>query len=208
MGRQNHIASEELLNYAEGNTRGEATERVRVHLATGCSVCAAELAAWSRLVAHLEADREITVPDMARQRAFAIMETSPPAPTLLERILAVLTYDSRVLATPSPARAQVAASSSLELLYEAGGIHIGLLCQQAAGVWYVAGQLLSDPAHSANLETNWQVSADGQAAPQRVDADEWNEFRLPELTPGIYTFTLRSPSREIVLPVVELPDNL
>lgn len=206
MGRQDHIASEELLNYAEGQADGEAAERVRVHLATGCRSCAAELASWSRMVTHLEADRSAIVPEAVRLRAFAIMEAAPPVPTLLERIVAVLTYDSRAFATPSPARTYAPAPPSLELLYEANGVHIGLLCRQAQGVWRVAGQLLSDPANPAELETNWQVSADGPTAQRTVDADEWAEFRLPELSPGMYTFTLRSPRHEIILPDVELPD--
>ena len=207
MGRQDHIASEELLNYVEGQANSDAAERVRVHLATGCPSCAAELAAWSRMMAHLEADRGEAVPEFARQRAFAIMEAAPPVPTLLERIIAVLTYDSRAFAVPSPARTYAPAPPSLELLYEANGIHVGLLCHQIRGNWRVAGQLLSEAADPAALETNWQVLVNGVAAQTSVDADEGNEFRLPELRPGAYTFTLRSPSHEIVLPNIELPNN-
>ncbi len=206
MGRQDHIASEELLNYVEGQANGEAAERVRVHIATGCRSCANELAVWTRMLAHLEAGRGEAVPDAIRQRAFAIMEAAPPVPTLLERIVAVLTYDSRAFAVPSPARTYAPAPPSLELLYEAEGIHIGLLCHQMQGGWRVAGQLLSETAAPAALDTNWQVSVNGVGAQTSVDTDEWNEFRLPELRPGVYTFTLRSPSREIVLPEVELPD--
>ena len=206
MGRQNHIASEELLDYADGQADGAMMERVRAHLATGCSVCAAELAAWNRVVTHLEADRVGAVPEAARQRAFAIMEATPPAPTLLERIVAILTHDSRQSAVPSFARANGQEISVIELLYSANEIHVALLCHQIQGDWRVSGQLLSDPASSDALETNWQVAADGAAAEQSFDADEWNEFLLPELRPGVYTLTLRSPRREIVLSDIELPN--
>ena len=237
MGRQNHIASEALLSYAERQAGAEETARVRAHLETGCRLCADELASWSRIITHLEADRRDAVPEGARQRAFAILEASPPAPTLWQRIIAVLSYDSQLLAAPSPARTQVEVGASRELLYEANGIHIALLCQQIQGQWRVAGQMLSASLSDADgnrakesnsaasaktgnantisttlentgensIGSNWKVLATGPAGQQATDADEWNEFRLPDLRPGAYVFTLRSPQVEIVLPEVELP---
>lgn len=210
MRSTDHIVGEELLEYAEGQAEARLAERVRVHLATGCPVCNQELAAWTRIVGCLQADQKGDVPEWVRQRAFAIMEPTPAAIPLLERIMAVLVGDSRLRALPSLARTVAEPTPALELLYEAGGIHVGLLCRYVQDAWQIAGQLLPAPSDASlpapMQETTWKVVADSAAGQQTTDADEWNEFHLPELRPGTYALTLRSPRTEIVLPELELPD--
>ena len=72
MLKQDHIAAEEMLEYAEGRLESPAAARIRGHLETGCERCVRELAFWQRSLAALEADRQPGAPDWVIRRAIML----------------------------------------------------------------------------------------------------------------------------------------
>src|SRR5438477_232858 len=139
MEAQDHIAPELLLYYLENRVDEETAGRVRAHLDTGCAPCSRELASWSRSLAVL-ADAEASAPpEEVVERAFRVFDRMS---------------DSRAMPRPSwwepipigmePARA--GAPDSFQLLFEAAGTDIDLLCECAEGDWSITGQALSASA--------------------------------------------------------------
>ena len=199
MPASGHIPEERLQDFAEDRLGAAEAARVRVHLATGCRQCAEELAVRTRMLTALQADRAPAAPAAVLERAFALFETLERAPSLLERIVAALVFDSRLQPVPAGARA-MGEAASFKLLFEAGEATIGLLCARKDDHWQIAGQILTE----APLEPSWQVSAVSETQEQQTGADSLGEFQLRDLTPGVYDLSLRTLHREILLMNIEL----
>ncbi|HZT42450.1 MAG TPA: hypothetical protein VFA07_09670 [Chthonomonadaceae bacterium] len=199
MPASSHIPEERLQDYLEDRLDAAAAARVRAHLATGCRRCAHELAFRTRLWTALQADRAPATPQAVLERAFALFETRERKPSLLEQIVAVLAFDSRLQPVPAGVRT-VAESASFKLLFEAGEATIGLLCARNNEHWQIAGQILTE----APPELGWQVSAVSETQEQQTGADALGEFQLRDLAPGVYDLSLRTLHREILLMNIEL----
>jgi hypothetical protein len=203
MLNRGHIATEDLLDYAENLAGASLRARVRAHLESGCEQCTEELQTWTRVVATLQADRAFTPPETARQQAFALFERLERLPSLPERILAALVFDSRRQFLSAGSRQE--GSVSFELLFEAGGITIDLLCERERDQWQIAGQVHSEEA----APNEWKVVSAGPGEQRETEMDASNEFRLSGIAPGAYTLTLLNRDQEIVLPdiVLSFPDS-
>ena len=113
-------------------------------------------------------------------------------------MVATLTFDSRI--QPALAGARDTGAGSFQLLFEAEGADIDLLCERGQRGWHITGQALSaDPP-----ELGWKVLATSPAGRIETDTDPMGEFRLHDLAPGVYELALRDVNHEIVLPNIEL----
>jgi hypothetical protein len=196
--QRNHIATEDLLEYAEGRLETAAAARVRGHLEAGCERCARELALWQRSLVALQADRQPGPPEWVVRRAVTLGLQLEPTPTLWQRVVANLAFDSRL--QPALAGARDLNVASFQLLYEAEGTDVDLFCEPAPTGWQLTGQAL--PAEGAG--GSWTVLTRGPEGEREVAADSLGIFRLEVLSPGTYELTLRGGEREIVLENVEL----
>src|SRR5205807_4982710 len=106
------------------------------------------------------------------------------------RIVASVAFDSRV--QPALAEARDAAAvqegdgeTSFQLLFEAQGTDIDLLCELAADGWRIIGQALA----ANGSEPGWKVCAGptashGATGKVEAEADSLGEFHLGGLAPG------------------------
>src|SRR5437588_310308 len=127
MMQRSHIATEELLDYAEARAEAAGATRIRAHLESGCEQCARELAFWQRSVRALQADRQPGPPEWVVRRAVLLGDRFEAKPTLWQRIAANLVFDSRL--QPALAGARDAAGPAFQLSYEAEGADIDLFCE-------------------------------------------------------------------------------
>lgn len=192
-----HIADEMLLDYLE-RRGGPATERsVRAHLATGCSECADNLKYWQKMLNVIEGDATVSTPQSVLDSVSSMFSVRE-VPTLREKVMATLRFDSRV--QPELAGARDGDRSSFKLLFEAPDTRIDLLCERSGLDWSIAGQVLS-------LESKdylWKVLATGTGKVIRTDADVMGEFHLGGLRTGEYDLLLQEHNREITLPAIQL----
>jgi hypothetical protein len=193
-----HIADEMLLDYLELRG-GPATERsVRAHLATGCTECQESLNYWQKMLNVMRSDITISTPQPVLESAFALFAGREAAPSLQQKVIATLRFDSRV--QPELSGVRDGDRASFKLLFEAPDTRIDLLCERAGLDWSIAGQVLS-------LESNdylWKVLATGTDKIVRADADMLGEFHLGGLRTGEYDLLLQERNREITLPAIQL----
>ncbi|HEU4752819.1 MAG TPA: carboxypeptidase-like regulatory domain-containing protein, partial [Armatimonadota bacterium] len=166
------------------------------HLAQ-CAACAAEAERDRRLVAVLEADRSADAPDWLLRRAFELMPQAEAQAGLWERVLAVLTFDSR--SGYAPAGARDAGSASVRLAFQAGDARIDLLCEREDGRWRLIGQV-SGAAEAAG----WTVLDRSGDTEYRARTGADGEFGFRNVAPGLHLLTLRGAGREIELPTFTL----
>ena len=194
-----HIATCELLDYAEDLADEALRIRIRVHLDSGCTECAVDLAKWQRIIAGIEADRAVTAPDAILEQAIGLFELHKLVSQDRERVVAALVFDSRTQTEPAESREQGLAY--FEVVFDAGNITIDLLCERDMDRWDVFGEVHSE----LSTGSDWKVLSAGPGETRETATDFTNEFRLSGLRPGSYSLTLLSHNHEIVLSAIALP---
>ena len=95
MRRGDHLSEKELLECAGGGADEETAARVRAHLEEGCAGCAADAAFWTRSLDALGRSGPAP-PPLVLERAVALFQERAPRPSAWQRLVATLTFDSRV----------------------------------------------------------------------------------------------------------------
>jgi hypothetical protein len=153
----------------------------------------------------LRASRDLEdAPEHVIQRALlaAWQPRRPPRTpsSVLQRVLAALTFDSAG-ASPLAFGMRSAGGTTRQMLLSAHGHDIDLRISPSGDPpsdhWLLSGQLLGPEAQGVVLLTDAQGRTAGESA-----LNEWGEFRLPPVSGGEYTVTVRLAYREIVLPAV------
>ncbi|HLK57172.1 MAG TPA: hypothetical protein VKU00_11435 [Chthonomonadaceae bacterium] len=198
MRLRDHIPIEVLIDYVDNQLDTEAVARVRDHIASGCKLCAEELANWVRIMSRLKSEQTYPTPQPVLHRAFALFDTMERKPSFLEKVMASLVFDSRQQLLTAGARDLQQAS--FKLLFEAQDTRIDLLCERESDHWALAGQVLAPHAS----ELGWKIGLTGEETQRQISADAFGEFQILGLKAGSYDLTLQDGSREIVLPTLVL----
>lgn len=144
-------------------------------------------------------------PEHVIQRAFTVWRPrrdTALAPGLRARVMAVLGFDSA--AGPALAMGvRTSGSRTRQLLFSAEGqdidLRIGPADEAPAGRWVLSGQVLGPEARGS------VALSDGAQTVAETTLDEFGEFSLAPVAPGSYWLALALDGREIVLPVLQVP---
>jgi hypothetical protein len=145
-------------------------------------------------------------PEHVIQRALSAWQPrrqAVAAPSLLQRVLAVLTFDSGA-ASPLAYGMRSAGAAARQMLFTAGGhdvdLRIGPAGEAAADQWLFSGQVLGPDGLGLVSLADAQGRLVGESA-----LDEFGGFRLPAVAAGRYTVTLRLGGAEVELPAIDVP---
>ncbi|MCG8350807.1 MAG: hypothetical protein MI924_23800 [Chloroflexales bacterium] len=114
----------------------------------------------------------------------------PQAPSLLRRVMAMLSFDSAQAPLMMGVRSGYLATR--QMLFNAEERDLDLRISAAGTLWAVSGQVLGVRA-GGHVELQ-----DGSRAVQ-ADLNDLSEFALPPVPPGNYTLTLRQNDVEIMV---------
>jgi anti-sigma factor RsiW len=192
-----NISFDTLLDFAEGRLSEAERAEVAVQLQNDPSA-AAEVAQLRQMIARMRADTTEDAPAHVLNRAMRLLRQrrtqAERAPDLLQRILAVLTFDS----TSSLAMGMRSGESqSRQLLFSAQGLDLDVRVTPAASGFIVSGQMLGPEAEGAVLLANDVVSAQALLG-------ELGEFAFPVVPAGVYKLTLHHGNVEVVVPELKL----
>jgi anti-sigma factor RsiW len=192
-----HLTMEQLAAVAEGQALAAA--ETRTHL-TDCADCRAQVARWRHTVALMRTDKAEHAPAVVVQRAVELLQPRrAAAPSLVQRVLAVLQFDS---ATMEPALG-VRGTGSLvrQLLFNAGPYDVDIRVQPAERGWQVAGQVLG-VGQQGNVKLQ---AANDHAVVAQTELNDLLEFTLAPVASGKYEFVLHVEQTEVVIPEFTLP---
>lgn len=139
----------------------------------------------------------------ALQAARAV--TAPAAPGLLQRVMAVLAFDSAG-APPLAFGVRAGGPAPHQLLFTAQGHDVDLRITAAvpgAGDWW----LLSGQVLGPQSQGQVSLSDAGGTIVTQCALSEMGEFRLAAVSRGRYTLNLRLGTVEVVLPELSVPQG-
>jgi hypothetical protein len=195
----NHLPFEKLADLAEGRVPPEERVEALAH-AAACPRCDAKLTELRRVVGLMRADESMDAPqellasavNMFRARRAA----APTKPSLVERIVAALSFDSLQMRPAYGVRSGQPAAR--QLLYSAGESDIDLRVAPSGDDWVVSGQVLGADCAGGEVELK------GASGAARVTLNEQCEFRFPPRPSGTYSLRLRLGNTEVEVPELEL----
>jgi anti-sigma factor RsiW len=196
IARSPHPDIATLTDLAEGRLSGDVAARARAHLAA-CARCAAEVATLERLIGTMRADQGEDAPAAVIARAARLFRplVQPAPPTLRERLLAALKFDSGV--QPLALGLRTVAHAPRQLLFGVGDYDLDLQVTSAGEQWLLAGQLLG-PASGGS------ITISGPAGAATAALNDQGEFSLPPLASGTYALRLTLDTTELDFPELRL----
>jgi hypothetical protein len=191
-----HIPFEKLTDLAENRQTPEEAASTRSHLAD-CPDCAAQFSRLEHVVNLMRTDEAVDAPRDVISHALNLFRTRPTeaAPTVMQRVLAVLSFDSRHLSPAFGVRS--GQSVARQLLFSVGEHDLDLRVAPDDGAWVVSGQVLGEC-------TSGEVELRSESVVEKALINELCEFALPRVPSGKYSLVINFSNTEIEVPEFEL----
>ncbi len=202
--KSSHIKFEQLVDLSENRVPAERRAGMLAH-AHDCDFCAKELARVHQVINLMRADTTTDAPRDVLAHAVNLFrpQTANAAakPSLVQRVLAALTFDSAKAAPAYGLRSGAITAATRQLLYTAGENDLDLrLAQSGATSWIVSGQVLGECATGGQVEL--RDASDKVAA--GASLNDTCEFVLPTIAAGNYSLRVRFAETEIEVTEIEL----
>lgn len=193
----NHIPFAKLADLAEGTLAPDERNDVMAH-ASSCSRCSARIAQLEGVITTMRADHSQDAPRDLIQYATGLFENRSAAdkPSLAQRILAVLSFDSFQSAPAFAVRG--GQPQTRQLLYSAGDYDLDLRIAQSGQTWKLSGQLLGAECAGGSIEIK------SEAAIAQAALNDQCEFVFSEIPSGSYDLHLSLSNLEIDIPPLHL----
>ena len=196
----------ELLDWLEGRLPPERAQAVAERLQKPEEATEADLA-WLRAFAAARGSVKLaaspaSVRDTLRQRFAQRSQAAPQPPSLFQRWVAALSFDSRRSAATAGLRSAAAEGQARQLIYTTEAAEVVLNTQpgQAGPGFTVLGQVFA-AAEAPAGPLSVQVLREGEEAALTV-TDELGEFVVDGLAAGVYEVVVSAAGYEVVIPAV------
>jgi anti-sigma factor RsiW len=187
-----HIALDRMVELAKGRLSAQERTAAQAHLAM-CTQCSTQYARMARVVAVTREDATEEVPTHVLARAQRLMRQrnamQPAPPTLRERVVAALQWDSRL--TPRAVGVRAGASTTRQIMFNAGAYDIDVRIKPSGARYAVAGQILG-AVGAGSVELRGATTA-------QTTLNELGEWTFPPVAAGAYTLVLTLDERDITV---------
>lgn len=192
--RPSHIPFSRLVDWVEKQLTTEEDAQLRQHLAD-CSRCRQEVAQVERLLGIMHSDTAVDPPPAVITRALSIFQPrhAVAPPSLRQRIVAALQFDSGQLSPALGLRSGAAASRQLLFSADDYDLDLRITATEKAEFWAVAGQVLGGDVSTG------KVALQGGTVTYQAPLVVPGEFLLPAVAAGEYTLVVHLPTQEITV---------
>lgn len=194
-----HIPYERLVDWAEGRLAAAEKAAIDVHLAS-CTRCHQATMRIERMVAAMRHDESVDAPPAIIARAVALFRSRAvePAPSPLQRLVAILSFENRAMTPAFGLRSS--GGSERQLIFTAGEYDVDLRMAVGEAGWFVSGQLLGAAAGSG------VATLANDASTQTVPMSESLTFAFSPVAAGRYALTLRFDAIELLIEAIDVGD--
>lgn len=193
--RSTHIPLPDLADMAEHHATTGTSHSASAHLQV-CEECATTLQRLERVITMMSTDKAEDAPRDVLHRAIAAFQSRPQQPSLVKRILAVLSFDSFNVAPAFGTRS--VNTGSRQLIYSADDADIDLHVEDHESQWIISGQVLGISCDDGT------VVIDGPGISLSGSFNAACEFKFPAVPSGDYQLRVRLSDVEVEVPRLEL----
>lgn len=189
-----HLSLEDLVDIAEKSTAERGQNAAHLN---SCVECAATLRRLEHAFILMKSDKAENAPRDVLQRAIAVFPPLNEKPSLVRRVMAILSFDS--LNQPAAFATRSGQSAARQLIYSIDNGDIDLhISNEDNNNWVVTGQLLGKTCGNGSVEIV------GESIVYSSALSESCEFKLPAVPSGKYCLRLRLSDLEVEVPRLEL----
>jgi hypothetical protein len=190
-----HILFSELTALAEEQSK--TSPDAMAHLSV-CSECSSQLQLIRQTIGYMRSDTAEDAPAELIQRAKSILRQTVVAhgPSLLQVIMASLTFDSLTNAPAFGLRSQT--NAGRQLIYSTETADIDVRVSPENDQWQIAGQLLGADCPGGDVEL------EGDDFSASAELNDLCEFSFGSVPAGAYKISIRLPNQLIQTPRLEL----
>ena len=192
-----HVAFESLADLAEGRPSSGKLAEAQTHIAS-CPRCAAALVRLTSVMGLMRGDQtEEAPPELVAStiKLFRPLAASA-APSLVERLVAVLKFDSAWMTPAHGVRSGQAADR--QVLFNVNEYDLDLRIASGDQGWVISGQAFGPECAGGRIEL------EGHSGVARAELSDQCEFNLPPVPAGSYTFRLLLTGTVVEIPELEL----
>lgn len=201
-----HLTYETLVNYLEERLSVEERSAVDAHLALGCESCGRHLALLHKVFETVNGDHMTPPPASVLKRAIDISLTNPrpPQPAMGQRLIAALSFDSRLQLSSALTRGT---SREWHMLFTAQQVDIDLKISTGHETYDMLGQVLGTqqvgdaPFAFVSLQTST-----GQFL-KVTETDSLGQFAFREISSGVYDLIFDLETQEIAVHGLEVGND-
>lgn len=190
---------EQLLDFAQGRAEPALVDQIQAHLVSGCARCQSELVWIRKLVRLTASDESVEPPPWVLRRAIGLFQilSQPPAPSLLQRLVASLVFDS--LTQPQMAGVRQSSSTARQILYRAGDwdVDLSLEAAEESETVDITGQVLkaeASPEEVAGIPVHLTQAGNIVLSTQ---TDRLGEFTFDRVPRGTYELNLELRGQQV-----------
>ncbi len=206
MNQSEPIPFAKLIDWIEGRLTQDEAQRIARQLETADSETRANVA-WLRQFQRRRQGLTLeSPPSQVRQalnKQFAAYAQERRPPTFFQRLVASLSYDSRVQTALAGIRSVMGAEDERELVFTAALADVTLNIQPHPqdGRVDLVGQVFPNEDETA-VFTIQLLQNDAEIG--LIASDDLGEFTFPALVPGAFSLIISSDRAEIVIPQIDL----
>jgi len=191
-----HMSIQELADFAVG--RDITEEAVLNEHVSQCPTCSGTLQKLLNVITLMRSDTDEDAPRDVIADAVGLFRrrSQPDTPSLLRRIIGILSFDSLTPAMAFGVRS--GQSRSRQLIYSAEENDIDLRMTLQDEKWIIAGQVLSPRCVGGRVEI------DGPQVSLTAQLNDLCEFTIEPLPPGKYLLRVKLTDMEVEIPQLEL----
>jgi len=198
-----HLKYETLLNYLENRLSAEERSEVDTHLTESCQQCDQQLVLLRTVLDSVAKDRTVAPPTAVLKQAAELRQGRNPQPKFWDRVVAVLSFDSRLQLSAAATRG---ATRSRQMLFTTEQVDIDLKLKSGRENHELLGQVLDTRQSGGSLPAF--VSLQNNEGQQKAtETDPLGQFAFHGITSGTYDLVFDLDDQEIAVTGLEFRDE-
>src|SRR5919106_3927756 len=191
-----HLNYETLQNYLEDRLSAEERSEVDTHLAEHCEQCHRHLALLQAVLESVAGDRTVAPPANVLKKAVGIAGREPPRPKPWMRVVAALSFDSRLQLSPAAMRGT---GRARQMLFTTEQVDIDLQVKPAGVDHDLLGQVLGAGHSGEAVPAFVSLQSSGGQPLKATETDSLGQFAFRQIPSGVYDLIFDLETQEVAL---------
>jgi hypothetical protein len=199
-----HLKYETLLDYLEDRLLAEERSAVDAHLAVGCPQCERRFRLLREVFESVAGDRTVAPPADVLKKAVGITGREPSRPKPWMRVVAALSFDSRLQLSPAALRG---AGRARQMLFTTEQVDIDLQFKPAGVDHDLLGQVLGAGHSEEAVPAFVSLQRSGGQPLRATETDSLGQFAFRQIPSGIYDLVFDLATQEIAVTGLEFKND-